>query len=185
MQGVGYRLAENAWKDIIPIFDTAINYCEIGVLCGHNIISFCKNFAKHPESKLYAIDPWLSYTDCPDEHYVNHNNNYNYYLYNINMTGVSDKIITKRGFSEDILPTFDNLFFDIIFIDGNHQEPYYEKDFLLSIPILKNGGYIIIDDTNHPPIYKKAEEIFELIFKDQFTVIQKNNEQFIYKKNSI
>ena len=180
MEGKGYRLAENEWKDIIPLYNDKINYCEIGVFCGHNIVSFANNFIKNNESKLYCIDPWLSYNDCPDAHYGNHSENYTFFKKNIKNFNLESKVVECRGFSGIELLKFENEYFDLIYIDGNHHEPYFEMDMELSYLKLKKGGIIIVDDCDHPPIGKKAVEIFEN--KYNLEVLTKK-EQYFYRKN--
>lgn len=185
MEGSGYRLAEKEWIDILPQYTTPINYCEIGVFCGHNVVSFAKTFIKNEESKIYAIDPWLDYKDCPNGHYGNHNENYIAFKNNMNKFNLTKSVVECRGFSSVELNSFSDNFFDIIFVDGNHHEPYYEIDFELSRKKVKEGGIIIIDDTQHPPIRDKCLEIFEVKYKDEFSVIVKKEGQYFYKKQSL
>lgn len=182
MEGNGYRLAENEWVGIVPEYTEPIKYCEIGAYCGHNVVSFAKRFVKNPESKLYCIDPWISYADCPDDHYGNHQQNYLAFHKNVIKFGLTDMVVERRGYSSEEMLKFEDGFFDIIFVDGNHQEPYYEQDFELSKLKLKSGGILIIDDTQHPPIARKAVEIFEVKYKGLFEVIQKKEGQYFYRK---
>jgi len=46
---------------------------------------------------------------------------------------------------------------DIIHIDGNHDEEYVTKDIQLYLPLVKKGGYIIMDDTTWPGVIKSIE----------------------------
>jgi len=182
MEGKGYRLAEQEWDGIVPIYTEPIQYCEIGAFCGHNVVSFAKAFVKNKSSKLYCIDPWLSYDDCPDSHYGNHHENYIAFHNNIIKFGLTTIVEERRGFSSAEMLKFEDNFFDIIFVDGNHQEPYYEEDFELSNKKLKSGGILIIDDTQHPPIAAKAVEIFEGKYKHSFKILAKKEGQYFYKK---
>jgi hypothetical protein len=52
----------------------------------------------------------------------------------------------RRGFSRDVIPTLDDAYFDIIYIDGNHEPEYVLEDAVLSFRKLKVGGYLIFDD---------------------------------------
>ena len=76
-----YRLANN-WFNIIPIIDYPINYLEIGAYHGANIISVANSYAKHINSHLYCIDPWVDYNDYP-EYKGEQNINYNKFVSNI------------------------------------------------------------------------------------------------------
>lgn len=137
-KGIKYRDADH-WKDIIPLTeDKPINYLEIGVFHGANIISIANSYGKHTKSKLYCIDPFIDYKDFKDI--------YRTYMYNIKSNGVSEKITTFKGFSKDIAPKLDDNFFDIIYIDGDHEPESALEDAVISFRKLKIGGYMIFDD---------------------------------------
>jgi len=160
MLGIKYRLAEQFWLDIIPCTnDTPIKYGEVGVCNGHNIISVEKHYANHPESKLYAIDPWMDYDEYK-EYKGEQDNNYNNCIHNINKTNIQSKVIICREKSEDALPKFEDNFFDIMYIDGSHEYEYVVKDCILSLPKVKSGGYIIFDDMQYGPIKRACDDIF-------------------------
>ena len=101
---------------------------------------------------------------------------------NVIQFGLTDMVEERRGFSSEEMLKFEDNFFDIIFVDGNHQEPYYEQDFELSKLKLKSGGILIVDDTQHPPIAAKAVEIFENKYKGLFEVLAKKEGQYFYRK---
>lgn len=160
MQGISCRLAEECWKDVLPdTSNTPIKYLEIGVFCGFNLVSVGNSFGKHPDSKLYAIDPWCNYEGYKEFLEVQ-DYNYNCYKNNIKVGNIEEKVIELKGFSHEIMPKFDNNFFDIIYIDGSHEYDYVVMDCRLAAEKVKTGGYIIVDDTNHPPIVKATELIF-------------------------
>jgi hypothetical protein len=71
---------------------------------------------------------------------------YNRFTQNINNHKNPSKFMINRGLSEDIVPTFDNNFFDIIFIDGNHETEYVYADGKMAFDKVKSEGYIIFDD---------------------------------------
>jgi predicted O-methyltransferase YrrM len=145
-KGVNYRLAEINWKYVIADTSTkAINYLEIGTFYGANLLSFERTYGAHPESKLYCIDPWEDY-----EEYHEYKNEqpkiYETFMENIENSGKKDKIIIKRGYSNNEVPKFPDDFFDIIYIDGNHEPHYVMEDAVLSFRKLKKGGIMIFDD---------------------------------------
>ena len=52
---------ENKWIDYIPnMSDRPINYLEIGLNESDNLISIGNTYAKHPESKLFAINLFMN-----------------------------------------------------------------------------------------------------------------------------
>lgn len=149
-KGIFYPLKDpSTWKNFIPIENKQINYLEIGVLKGINTIIVEASYCKHPESKLYCVDPWCDYDEY-SEYKEKQSENYNDFLFNIRHSGSSHKYEIKRGFSENIVPTFEDNFFDLVFIDGNHETDYVYKDGEMSLQKLKSGGYIVFDDYDWP-----------------------------------
>ena len=136
--GTVYRLANN-WFDNIDINnykDRQINYLEIGAHYGANILSVEKTYGLHNDSKLYCIDPQEDYCDYPE--YKNQQSTiYNSFINNIENSGAKDKIIIHRGYSNLEIPKFQDEFFDIIYIDGNHEPEYVLEDAVLSFRKLK------------------------------------------------
>lgn len=145
--GVKYRLANNWFNHIdVNLFNNKpINYLEIGAFYGANIISVAKSYCIHQDSKLYCIDSWIDYDDYPE--YKNEQDNiYNTFTYNINNSGLKDKFIINRGFSNQKILEYDDEFFDIIYIDGNHEPEYVLEDAVLAFRKLKKNGILIFDD---------------------------------------
>jgi len=139
--GTTYRLADN-WFSFLNVDEyknKPINYLEIGTFYGPNLLSVAKSYGSHPQSKLFCIDPWEDYDDYP-EYKNNQSIIYTSFLQNIEHSGYKDKINISRGYSHIELPTFQNDFFDIIYIDGNHEPEYVLEDAILSFRKLKIGG---------------------------------------------
>ena len=65
---------------------------------------------------------------------------------NIKNSGKSHKIEIRRGYSNTELLKFEDEFFDIIYIDGNHEPQYVLEDAVLSFRKLKKNGIMIFDD---------------------------------------
>ena len=68
------------------------------------------------------------------------------FVQNIMATKKEDKFVVHRGYSNNIVPTFQDDYFDIIYIDGNHEPEYVMEDAVLAFRKLKKNGYIIFDD---------------------------------------
>ena len=143
-EGITYKLSDN-WLNYIPKENKPINYLEIGTFYGANLFSVLKNYCTHKESRLYAIDPWQDY-----EHYDEYKNEqdkiYNTFIRNYERCDEKDKITVCRGFSNEKIPTFEDEFFDMIYIDGNHEPEYVLEDAVLSFRKLKKGGWMVFDD---------------------------------------
>jgi len=145
--GVQYRLADN-WYNHVNVNeykDKPINYLEIGTFYGANILSVAKTYGLHSNSKLYCIDPWEDYDDYP-EYKDMQSSIYEKCMQNIAKSGAKDKITAIRGYSNNEIPKFQDDFFDIIYIDGNHEPEYVLEDAVLSFRKLKKGGIMIFDD---------------------------------------
>ena len=185
-EGVQYRLADS-WSGLICLDDykdRPINYLEIGAFYGANIISVAKTYGAHAETKLYAVDPWLDYEEYPE--YKNEQlNTYNSYRKNIETSGHSDKIITKRGFSNIEVPKFEDDFFDMIYIDGNHEPEFVLEDAVLSFRKLKRGGMMIFDDWGWggPDLTQAGVESFLRGYHKRISLIGHYNNQVFVKKN--
>jgi predicted O-methyltransferase YrrM len=118
---------------------------EIGAFYGANLLSVADSYGAHADSKLYCIDPWEDYEEYPE--YKNQQSNiYDDFTSNIEKSGKKEKIIVNRGYSNTEIPKFQDEFFDIIYIDGNHEPEFVLEDAVLSFRKLKKDGIMIFDD---------------------------------------
>jgi predicted O-methyltransferase YrrM len=166
------------WKQYIPISSDAIRYLEIGVADGGNLIQFAKSYGAHPDSKLYCVDPWQDYDEYPE--YKGYQDiAWNTVNKNIRTAGIESKCIIHRGFSDTIVPTFEDNFFDIIFVDGNHETDYVYRDGKMAYDKCKAGGYIVFDDySSNPTIWpqtKKGIDMFLDEYKDKIRILTQYN----------
>jgi len=183
--GIQYRLADN-WFSLVNVNDfnnKPIKYLEIGTFYGANIISVANTYGLHNDSKLYCIDPWEDYNDYPE--YKNQQGTiYESFINNIEKFDVKDKIIINRGYSNIEIPKFQDEYFDIIYIDGNHESEYVLEDAILSFRKLKKGGIMIFDDY-HPVWHmtQKGIDSFRSCFCNKITDLGTIETQVIVKKN--
>jgi len=143
-EGCSYRMAD-CWFNSVPIPTHPIRYLEIGTFYGANLFSVGRSYAAHPESKMYCIDPWIDYADYP-EYKHQQETVYDTFMRNLETSGQKEKITVIRGFSHTEIPKFEDDFFDIVYIDGNHEPEYVLEDAVLAFRKLKVGGYMIFDD---------------------------------------
>jgi len=185
-QGIQYRLAHN-WFPIININDykdKPINYLEIGLLHGANIISVANTYGLHKDSKLYGIDPFEDYNDYP-EYKNEQQSSYNTFMNNIQIYGITDKVIFNRGYSNVEICKLEDDFFDIIYIDGNHESEYVLEDAVLSFRKLKKNGIMIFDDygENSPFGVKNGLDAFIHAYDKRITVLEERDSQVFIRKN--
>jgi predicted O-methyltransferase YrrM len=182
-EGTTYRTADN-WNSIIPTDNKPIKYLEIGAFYGANLISVAKTYGKHNESILYAVDPWEDYKDYP-EYKETITNVYDSFMKNIKNSGEEDKIKVIRGYSNIEIPKFEDNYFDIIYIDGNHEPEYVLEDAVLAFRKLKSGGYMIFDDYGWggPELTQKGIDSFVAGYHKKIKVlnININYQSFIQK----
>lgn len=168
------KLPYKNWAPHIPIPNGPIDYLEIGVADGGNAILVSKSYAKHPSSRVYCVDPWMDYEEYP-EYKGRQELGYNTFLSNIQKLADTSKFIIKRGLSDEIVPTFSDNFFDIIFVDGNHETEYVYRDGIMALQKVKVGGYIVFDDywldANIWPQTKLGIDKFIAEFKRKITVV--------------
>jgi len=168
------------------ILKKKIKYLEIGTFYGANIITVGLTYGSHPESKLYCIDPWEDYNDYP-EYQKKQENIYNTFLRNIENSGQKEKIIIKRGFSNQEIVKFEDNFFDIIYIDGNHEPDYVLEDAVLSFRKLKVGGIMIFDDYGWggPNLTKKGIDGFLSGYHKKIDLLNINHNTQTFIKKTI
>jgi len=178
--GIEYRLADNWFNfvDINNFKDKQINYLEIGTFYGANLLSVGNTYGMHKDSKLYCIDPWEDYDDYPE--YKNQQSSiYDSFITNVEKSGFKDKIVINRGYSNLEIPKFQDEFFDIIYIDGNHEQEYVLEDAVLSFRKLKKNGIMIFDDYHITQIGIHA---FLSSYNKKINYVAERNDQLFIKK---
>ena len=184
--GIQYVLADN-WFSIIDknnYKDIPINYLEIGTFYGANLLSVANSYGFHNDSKLYCIDPWEDYDE-----YSEYKNKielvHKSFMNNVEKSGQAHKIIINRGYSNNIIPKFQDGFFDIIYIDGNHEPDYVLEDAVLSFRKLKVGGMLIFDDygVGGPDLTKKGIDGFLSGYHERITYLGEKITQVFIRKN--
>jgi hypothetical protein len=181
-QGNVYRLS-NHWTAIIPITIEKWNILEIGCYHGANVCSLMKTYAQHPETQIHCLDPWNDYEGY-DEYQHLQPTNYSTFLRNITKLDPKDlnKIYIHRGLSHDLVPTFRNEEYDLIYIDGNHALKYVLEDAVECFRKTKKQGWMVFDDLQCTEV-NHALSVFLQIYSSYFDVIQTHNGQlFLHKK---
>jgi predicted O-methyltransferase YrrM len=183
--GIEYRLANN-WLNHINVNDyknKPIHYLEIGAFYGANLLSVAKSYGLHNDSKLYCIDPWEDYNE-----YSEYKNEqpfiYKSFISNIEKSGVKQKIIINRGYSNIEIPKLEDNLFDIIYIDGNHNPEYVLEDAVLSFRKLKTNGIMIFDDYGWggPDLTKRGVDGFLNGYHKRIQFLGEKNSQVFVKK---
>jgi hypothetical protein len=101
------------------------------------------------DSIIYCVDPWEDryaeqfFQEGLDAKFVGQ-----YQRFLENTQHIKDKLVKCRGYSNDVLPSLPDDFFDFIYLDGLHTEEQIYLDAKLSFPKLKVGGVMAFDDLN-------------------------------------
>ncbi len=95
--------------------------------------------------KIYSIDTW----DGNDSDF-SERQFFEIWQQNVQTNNLGQYVLPLRGYSHDVLEQWQNLAggqaIDFIFIDGSHQYADVLKDFELSFPLVKDGGWIAFHD---------------------------------------
>ena len=124
----------NLIKDLI--IETNAQLCvEIGVFKGASLMYFAEAL-EITKGNVIGIDPYSMGTlinEIP-------NKDLNKYIY---------EVLFK---AEDYHINIEKESIDVLHIDGNHDEEYVTKDIQFYLPLVKKGGYIIMDDITWPGV---------------------------------
>ncbi len=166
---------------------------SIGIEIGVNEGNFSERILEivQPE-KLHLIDPWR-FED--GEFYKAGEKIQDQKMMDIRFENVHKKftkeikkgsVVINRSTSEEILPIFDDNYFDWIYIDGNHFYEFVKKDLNLCYMKIKHGGLITGDDYYEGGWseggVKKAVD--EFVNTGKVQLVQLKNNQFILKKET-
>uniref|UniRef100_A0A6C0E0V9 Methyltransferase n=1 Tax=viral metagenome TaxID=1070528 RepID=A0A6C0E0V9_9ZZZZ len=188
-KGGHYTLCDN-WHKLLPLetFTGPINYLEIGAYYGGNLIEVAKTYGKHPDSKLFAVDPWEDYDDYP-EYKEKQGNIHETFMENIRcfkeVNDINDdKFTIVRGYSHKEVPKFKDNYFDVIYIDANHEPEYVLEDAIIAFRKVKVGGYMIFDDYGWggPDMTKKGIDAFISGYHKRIETIGLERSQMIVKR---
>lgn len=117
------RLAEG--KDVL----------EIGAYCGKSTICLAQR-AKY----VLTIDPFDGRgTPAPADTRKR-------FQWNIERYGVASRIEAHMGTAADVVSTLDPESFDLVYIDGAHDEDSVRTDIRLALSVLKPGGLLVFHD---------------------------------------
>jgi len=107
---------------------------EIGVATGGLSEQILKRTAP---KKLYLVDPW---DDDSVQDYSEQS--YNRILARMKKAIDDDVVVLKRGYSQNVLPTFPANYFDWVYVDAAHDYDSVRTDLMNCHEIVKPGGLI-------------------------------------------
>lgn len=112
---------------------------EIGSYEGRSCIYFGKKFI---DAKITCVDTWSGSDEHLNIKFQEIENNFDKNILN----HLGNDRVEKQKLSSDVFFEKNNKFFDLIYIDGDHQTDQVKKDINNAWSILNDGGYLILDD---------------------------------------
>ena len=163
------RWKQNLKKLIKKGKNTPLLALEIGSFEGRSAIWTLENILVHPDSKIICID---NYNSIPSR-----KRNATKQRFLQNTASFGDKISLIEDDSRNALksPKILTQYFDFIYIDASRHSKNVLEDAILSLPLLKVGGYIVFDDYTSSKEHdyscpKKGIDTFLDIFHDELKV---------------
>ncbi len=157
--------------------------CEIGVWKGEFSQLIIK---KNNPTKLYLIDPWKDfgddYFDKKHVKYRQENQNLRFNLVNQKLKNniLKNQVEILKMTSEEALSRLENIKFDFIYVDGNHQYKFVKYDIENYFKLLNESGYLVGDDYRIESVKKAVDDFMENNKTKNFFV---KNDQFILQKH--
>jgi len=167
------------WQEQLAHFDKKKNlhFLEIGSFEGRSALWLLENILKHPSSRLTCIDPWKTIEKV-------------YTRFKNNIKKHEKKVKVIRDTASNALRKYETVpIFDFIYVDGGHEGYTTMESMVLSFPLLKPGGLVIIDDYKWMPELPEDErpqlavDTFVRLFTKEIKVLHKGY-QFIFKKKN-
>ena len=142
-----------------------IHYLEVGVHEGRALLWMLEHILTHPSSTLTGIDLFSAGEGdfSPKEIYHNPDAFKDRYFQNIRSSQQEHRIKTHIGYSQEVMKTLSTSSFDIIYIDGCHTLACTREDTRLAWGLLKNNGFLLIDDYSEhdfPAVHQAAQELY-------------------------
>lgn len=143
--GFGERSFHWMWNLIVKELPDKFTFLEIGVLKGQ-VLSLVEILANMHEktTKRYGITPLNGEGGVwPDDDYKQHIENIH------DAFGLKKDYKLLVGLSEDpeIIKKASKLKLDVLLVDGGHETRHITSDLTHYAPLVKQGGYLVIDDS--------------------------------------
>tara|TARA_R110000782_G_scaffold10870_1_gene33586 strand:+ start:359 stop:928 length:570 start_codon:yes stop_codon:yes gene_type:complete len=148
-----YKYTEN-WFNVSEISNELKNHLditskkkmlEIGCFEGLSTVFFADNFLSHKDSRLDAVDPFITVDDNDHMSYFENSPIEANFDYNISHCRNREKISVYK-MTSDVFFVNNNETYDFIYIDGCHLCEFIKRDMENSFSRLNEGGIMWMDD---------------------------------------
>lgn len=153
---------------------------EIGTRTGSNLLHILRNSNKI--KSFIVIDPYCAYQDGDlevtqeDQNLVK-----DILLYRVERNGFKDKVEFIFKMSDDAVNEIQDEYLDFIYIDGDHSEEAFRKDFYNYFKKVKSGGIISGHDASWVGVNKVLVEFINQTGKD--ILWDQNTDSWYFYKN--
>jgi len=128
-------------NELLNLLPKHLKICEIGVFKG-DFSQILLNLLEPTELHLIDIFEGQTCSGDKDGNNIVWTNLNDEYLKLIELYKKNQKVFIHKGSSVSILEKFDDEFFDLIYIDGDHSYSGVKKDLEISFKKIKKGGFI-------------------------------------------
>jgi predicted O-methyltransferase YrrM len=141
LSGENWFNYEEFYRFVIEQLPSESKMVEVGSWLGRSISYFVvESKNNNKQTHCYCVDIWEPYSEIKDNPVFQNGGAYETFISNINP--ISDSITPIRGKSIEISKTFDDDFFDFIFIDAAHDYENVLNDIKNWFPKLKKNCII-------------------------------------------
>ena len=122
---------------------------EIGVFKGEYARYLLDVVCAHPDSELHLIDPWapgpVVSGDADGNDVVSYDGR-DLFDVVVREFAYDPRVRIHRGYSHQVIPSFPDAHFDLVYIDGDHSYEGVARDLELAHACVREGGWIMGHD---------------------------------------
>jgi hypothetical protein len=146
---------------------------EIGVYRGRLFLPLARLISQLGRGEVVGIDPWSAAeavqhdAELPEidlvawPETVDWDGIYEDVRAGMRRWEVEDRARLLRARSEDVAGEFEGAPIDLLHVDGNHDREAVARDLDLYLPLMRDGGLLVMDDVGWPSVRSAYEELAE------------------------
>lgn len=166
----------NFSKHLLSLKGQPIKALQIGAYTGDATVWLLENVLTSPESSLTDVDTWQG-SDEPDHANLDWQSVEQVYDSKTAQYVSNNKLVKVKSTSDEFFET-NKIFYDFIYVDGDHTAASVLKDGINAIKFLAPGGIVAFDDymwrSGKGPTYDPYPSIEAIVtaFIDKFDLIE-------------
>lgn len=140
--GFGERSFLWLWKILVDEMPDDFKFLEIGVFRGQ-ILALVRLLSKYKWPSIIGVTPLDSTGGHWESDYAS-DIKYLHEFFNLQQPTIKKGLSTDPEIIHDVKRMYPG--YDIVYIDGGHEYPVAHSDLITYSPMVKLGGYLVIDD---------------------------------------